>query len=61
VAETPAIAAALARAMAGDVPGFDNPYGDGQSSARIVDALRAAPPRDVLLRKRFFDGETSHV
>jgi UDP-hydrolysing UDP-N-acetyl-D-glucosamine 2-epimerase len=61
VAETPAIAAALARAMAGDVPGFDNPYGDGQSSARIVDALCAAPPRDVLLRKRFFDGETSHV
>lgn len=59
--ETSAIAAALARAMAGDLPGFDNPYGDGQSSARIVDALRAAPPRDVLLRKRFFDGETSHV
>lgn len=60
-AETPAVAAALARAMAGDIAGFDNPYGDGRSSARIVDALRAAPPRDVLLRKRFFDGETSHV
>ncbi len=59
--EPVAITAALARAMAGDVPGFDNPYGDGRSSARIVDALRAAPPRDILLRKRFFDGETSHV
>lgn len=57
--ETPAIAAALVRALAGNVPGFDNPYGAGHSSARIVDALRAAPPRDVLLRKRFFDGETS--
>lgn len=60
-AETPAIRAALTRALAGDVPGYDNPYGDGRSSARIVEALRAAPPRDVLLRKRFYDGEPPHV
>lgn len=55
------IRTALARAMGGDVPGFDNPYGDGRSSARIVDALRSAPPRDVLLRKRFHDGEIPNV
>lgn len=57
-AEPEAIRAALTRALAGNVAGYDNPYGDGHSSARIVDALRAAPPRDILLRKRFFDGET---
>jgi UDP-hydrolysing UDP-N-acetyl-D-glucosamine 2-epimerase len=56
-----AISSAVARAMAGDVPGFDNPYGDGHSAARIVQALISAPPRDILLRKRFFDGEPPHV
>ena len=55
-----AISSAVTRAMAGDVPGFDNPYGDGQSAARIIEALRAAPSRDILLRKRFFDGEAAH-
>ncbi|KQY84861.1 hypothetical protein ASD25_07565 [Brevundimonas sp. Root1423] len=60
-ADPTAISAAIARAMAGDVPGFDNPYGDGQSSARIVQVLISAPPRDILLRKRFFDGEPPHA
>jgi UDP-N-acetylglucosamine 2-epimerase len=60
-ADPAAISAALARAMAGEVPGFDNPYGDGHSAGRIVRALIAAPPRDTLLRKRFFDGEPPHV
>ena len=60
-AEPSAISAAIDRAMAGDVPGFDNPYGDGQSSGRIVQALIAAPPRDILRRKRFFDGEPPHA
>lgn len=60
-ADPAAISAAIARAMAGDVPGFDNPYGDGQSSARIVQALISAPSRDTLLRKRFFDGEPPHA
>ena len=32
-----------------------NPYGDGRSAARIVDILRRAPPRDVLLHKRFHE------
>ena len=60
-AEPSAISAAIDRAMAGDVPGFDNPYGDGHSSGRIVQALIAAPPRDILLRKRFFEGEPPHA
>lgn len=55
-----AIARALDRALARDVPSFENPYGDGQSSARIVEALVKAPPRDVLLRKRFQDGGLSN-
>lgn len=54
------IARALDRALAKDVPGFDNPYGDGRSSARIVEALITAPPRDVLLRKRFHDEGPCH-
>lgn len=60
-AEPVMISAAIARAMAGDVPGFDNPYGDGHSSARVIRALLSAPPRDTLLRKRFFDGEPPHA
>lgn len=60
-AEPAGISAATARAMAGDVPGFDNPYGDGHSSGRILQALISAPSRDILLRKRFFDGEPPHV
>lgn len=54
------IRAAIERALARDVRSFDNPYGDGRSSARILAALRDAPPRDVLLRKRFHD-EVSDV
>ncbi|WP_298744706.1 UDP-N-acetylglucosamine 2-epimerase [uncultured Brevundimonas sp.] len=60
-ADPDAISRALDRAMAGDVPGFDNPYGDGRSAARIVEALISAPPRDILLRKRFVDDEVPHV
>lgn len=60
-AEPGAIWHAIAQAMAGDVPGFENPYGDGHSAARIVEALIAAPPRETLLRKRFFDGEPTHA
>jgi UDP-hydrolysing UDP-N-acetyl-D-glucosamine 2-epimerase len=55
-----AISDAISRAMAGNVADFDNPYGDGQTSGRIVLALTSAPARDILLRKRFFDGEHSH-
>lgn len=31
-----------------------NPYGDGRSSARILKALKDAPPSRYLLQKRFF-------
>lgn len=55
-----AISEAIRRVMDGDVPGFDNHYGDGHSSGRIVQRLIEAPDRDTLLRKRFFDGEVTH-
>lgn len=59
-ADSTAIGEVIRRAMAGDVPDFDNPYGDGHSSGRIVQRLIEAPDHDTLLRKRFFDGETTH-
>lgn len=51
----PAISAAILQAMAADMSGTINPYGDGHSAARIVAVLRDLPPRDTLLRKRFTD------
>lgn len=53
--EAEAIRAALAQALAADVSRAENPYGDGHSSDRIVNILRALPPRDALLRKPFVD------
>jgi UDP-hydrolysing UDP-N-acetyl-D-glucosamine 2-epimerase len=35
--------------------GLKNPYGDGRSSARIVDELRSVPLDARLVRKRFID------
>lgn len=55
-----AIGDGIRRAMDGDVPSFDNPYGDGHSSGRIVQGLIEAPDRDTFLRKRFFDGEATY-
>ena len=55
-----AIGDGIRRVMDGDVPSFDNPYGDGHSSGRIVQGLIEAPDRDTLLRKRFFDGEATY-
>jgi len=60
-AESTSIGEAIRRGMNGDVPGFDNPYGDGRSSGRIVQQLVDAPDCDTLLRKRFFDGEATHA
>jgi UDP-hydrolysing UDP-N-acetyl-D-glucosamine 2-epimerase len=54
-AEAPAIEAAIRRAFAMDCSGVDNPYGDGDSARRIVEVLRAAPPREALLAKRFHE------
>lgn len=55
-----AIGDGIRRVMDGDVPSFDNPYGDGHSSGRIVQGLIEAPDRDTLLRKRIFDGEATY-
>ncbi|MEN2427750.1 UDP-N-acetylglucosamine 2-epimerase [Chromobacterium vaccinii] len=44
---------AIACAQALDCSGVQNPYGDGRSAARIVDALRAMPPAAHMLKKTF--------
>lgn len=52
-AEAGAITAAIEAAFALDCRGVANPYGDGRSAPRIVEVLRHAPDRKVLLAKRF--------
>lgn len=54
-AEANAIADAIETAFNMDCSSVENPYGDGFSAARIVDIIRAAPPRDALLSKRFHE------
>ena len=54
-ARSDAVAAAIRRAFEMGKRDVVNPYGDGRSAARIVDILRRAPPRDVLLHKRFHE------
>ena len=49
----PAIAAAIRQAMALKGQPFVNHYGDGKSSQRIADALKAAQPAREWLRKGF--------
>ncbi|AXE30451.1 UDP-N-acetylglucosamine 2-epimerase (hydrolyzing) [Chromobacterium phragmitis] len=51
--ERGAIREAINRALALDCSGVQNPYGDGRSAARIVDALRAMPPAQSMLKKTF--------
>ena len=51
--EPAAITDAIRRAFEMDCSGVQNPYGDGDSARRIVDILRAAPPRETLLAKHF--------
>jgi UDP-N-acetylglucosamine 2-epimerase (non-hydrolysing)/GDP/UDP-N,N'-diacetylbacillosamine 2-epimerase (hydrolysing) len=51
--ERHAIGAALARALELDCSGVVNPYGDGNSAARIVELLSQLPPTDELLKKPF--------
>ncbi|MDM4767507.1 UDP-N-acetylglucosamine 2-epimerase [Pelomonas sp. SE-A7] len=48
-----AIRAALEQARQLDCSATLNPYGDGQSAARIVAALLALPAREQLVKKRF--------
>jgi len=54
-AEPDAIAAAIARGLTLDCRGMCNPYGDGQSAARIVEILAAQTDPQNLIRKSFRD------
>jgi UDP-N-acetylglucosamine 2-epimerase (non-hydrolysing)/GDP/UDP-N,N'-diacetylbacillosamine 2-epimerase (hydrolysing) len=54
-AERGAIRAALERGLALDLGTVVNPYGDGRTAPRILQVLREAPARAVLLRKDFHD------
>jgi UDP-N-acetylglucosamine 2-epimerase (non-hydrolysing)/GDP/UDP-N,N'-diacetylbacillosamine 2-epimerase (hydrolysing) len=47
------ISAALAKAWTLDCSDVVNPYGDGHSSARIIEALKRLPDAPVLLKKAF--------
>jgi UDP-hydrolysing UDP-N-acetyl-D-glucosamine 2-epimerase len=51
--ERDAIAAAIDRALALDCSQVVNPYGDGESAARIVAVLARLPDTGSLLKKRF--------
>lgn len=55
--ERSAIRTTIDRALALDCSDVQNPYGDGHSSARIVNALRAMPPAERLLKKTFHSNE----
>lgn len=57
--EVEAIRDALARAMAADLAGAINPYGDGKTVPRILSVLTSLPERDVLMHKRFIDIEVA--
>ncbi|MDP3402005.1 MAG: UDP-N-acetylglucosamine 2-epimerase, partial [Brevundimonas sp.] len=57
--EVEAIRDALARAMAADLSGAINPYGDGKTVPRILSVLTSLPERDVLMHKRFIDIEVA--
>lgn len=48
-----AIRETIVRAIQLDCSGTTNPYGDGHSSERIVNVLRALPPGTELIGKRF--------
>ncbi|GAA3404799.1 UDP-N-acetylglucosamine 2-epimerase [Paenibacillus hodogayensis] len=53
--ERGAIAAAISAAWNKDCSRVRNPYGDGDSSARIVNVLRSVDDPKRLLKKRFFE------
>ncbi len=60
-ADRAAISEAISRATTCDCSAVENPYGDGDSSRRIVSILRSVPRFDHLIRKRFHLLEASHV
>jgi UDP-N-acetylglucosamine 2-epimerase (non-hydrolysing)/GDP/UDP-N,N'-diacetylbacillosamine 2-epimerase (hydrolysing) len=55
-----AIAEAILQALASDCSGAVNPYGDGNSSVRILDRLKKIDKPSELLKKHFFDLVDDH-
>jgi len=53
--ERDAIARAIRAAIGLDCSRVENPYGDGNSAARVVSAIRSIPDLRSTVRKRFFD------
>jgi UDP-N-acetylglucosamine 2-epimerase (non-hydrolysing)/GDP/UDP-N,N'-diacetylbacillosamine 2-epimerase (hydrolysing) len=47
------ISATIAKAWTLDCRDVVNPYGDGHSSARIIEALKRLPGKSTLLKKSF--------
>ncbi len=54
-AERSEIARAIIRAIALDCSRVENPYGEGHSAPRIVEALKAVPDPVALLKKHFYE------
>ena len=52
-----AVAQVTAPAFRTSLAGLENPYGDGHAAERVVERLAELPAREVLLAKRFYDGD----
>jgi UDP-N-acetylglucosamine 2-epimerase len=50
-----AISRALDPSFREEIRGLESPFGDGEVSSRILEAIAAAPPAEELRRKRFLD------
>jgi len=59
--EAQAISQAVSKAFDLDCSGVMNPYGDGESSARIIGVLKSICAPKQLLQKHFFDMGERHV
>ena len=58
-AERAEITRAIMRAIALDCASVENPYGDGHSAPRIIEALKALSDPAALLRKHFYELEVA--
>ena len=56
-----AIERGIERALSMERTGIVNPYGDGEASSRIVDALSSIADLEGLVQKRFFSPEVVHA
>ena len=57
--ERAAIQRAIVRALALDCSDVENPYGDGESAPRILEAIKAVPDPTALLKKHFYELEVA--